>query len=172
MRDFNEVLCRMSLDLDGILNVTAIEKKSGLSKHITIARALEGKSEAEIAVARKRLESLFATRQDENDFDDFDAEDDLLDAGDAEEIQASLEVLPSSADGSAVNGDWSGAEDEGRQAIERSRHLLDQIHEDDREEVIGLNRSIEAAIEARDAAALKQAVHDLRELLFFVEGRA
>jgi molecular chaperone DnaK (HSP70) len=39
MRDFNEVLCRMSLDLDGILNVTAIEKKSGLSKHITIARA-------------------------------------------------------------------------------------------------------------------------------------
>jgi molecular chaperone DnaK len=169
MRDFNEVLCRMSLDLDGILNVTAIEKKSGLSKHITIARALEGKSEAEIAVARQRLESLFATRQDENDFDE---EDDLLDAGDAEEIQASFEVLPSSADGSALSGDWSVAEDEGRQTIERARRLLDQIHEDDREEVIGLNRSIEAAIEARDAAALQQANHDLRELLFFVEGRA
>jgi len=56
--------------------------------------------------------------------------------------------------------------------IERSRLLLDKIHEEDREEAIDLNQAIESAIEDRDAAALKQAVHDLREILFFVEGRA
>jgi hypothetical protein len=56
--------------------------------------------------------------------------------------------------------------------IERSRLLLDQIHDEDREEAIDLNAAIEAAIENRDAAALKQAVHELREMLFFVEGRA
>jgi hypothetical protein len=56
--------------------------------------------------------------------------------------------------------------------IERSRLLLDKIHEDDREEAIDLNQVIESAIEARDASALKLAVHELREMLFFIEGRA
>lgn len=171
MREHNEVLCRMSLDLDGILNVTSIEKKSGLSKHITIARALEAKSEAEIAAARKRLEALFATRQDE---DDFENDEDLTDSGDAQEIEgeASFTVHPALTEEAEVEDEWSAAEDEGRKMIGRSRLLLDKIHEDDREEAIDLNQAIEAAIDNRDAAALKQAVHDLREMLFFVEGRA
>jgi len=177
MRDLNEVLCRMSLDLDGILNVTAIEKKSGLSKHITIARALESKSESEIAAARNRMEALFATRQDEDDFDERGDLDELLDSEDAEEMEseASISDPPKSfavlEGGAADKRDWSAAEDEGYGIIERSRRLLDQIHEDDREEVIDLNQAIEAAIEAHNAVALQKAVHDLRELLFFVEGR-
>jgi hypothetical protein len=56
--------------------------------------------------------------------------------------------------------------------IERSRRLLDTAHEEDREEVIDLNQAIETAINDHDAAVLKQAIHDLRELLFFVEGQA
>ncbi len=168
MHDSNEVLCRMSLDLDGILNVTAIEKKSGLSKHVTIDRALEAKSEAEIAAARKRLEALYATRQDDEDLED----EEQLDDSDTDVAEAPLGALPALADGSATEGDWDAVAKEGRQMAERSRGLLDQIHEEDREEVIDLNQVIEAAIQDRNAAALKEAVHDLRELLFFVEGRA
>jgi len=170
MREHNEVLCRMSLDLDGILNVTSIEKKTGLSKHITIARALETKSEAEIAAARKRIEALFATRQDG---DNFENDEDLTDADDAQEIgdEASFTIHPAPIEGSAVEDDWSAAADEGRKMMERSRFLLDKIHEDDREEAIDMNQAIEAAIDDRNAAALKQAIHDLREMLFFVEGR-
>jgi molecular chaperone DnaK len=169
MRDFNEVICRMSLDLDGILNVTAIEKKSGLSKRITIASALEARSEAEIAAARKRLETLYATRQD----DDFDDENDGLDDQDAQEIEGEVDftVRPAPNGATVAEDDWSAAEDEGRKMIERSRLLLDKIHDEDREEAIDLNQAIESAIEDHDAAALKQAVHDLREMLFFVEGR-
>jgi molecular chaperone DnaK (HSP70) len=168
MRDYNEVLCRMSLDLDGILNVAAIEKKSGLSKHITIARALEAKSEAEIAAARKRLEELFAARADD------DNEEDILDSDedDAIEGEVALQPIADPPQGAAIDSGWSAVEDEGRGIIERARRLLDQVHEDDREEVIDLNQAIEAAIEARDADALKRAIHDLREMLFFVEGRA
>jgi molecular chaperone DnaK (HSP70) len=170
MRDFNEVICRMSLDLDGILNVTAIEKKSGLSKQITIARALEARSEAEIAAARKRLETLYATRQD----DDFDEEDGEFGDEDASQIEAEADftVSPTPKDGAVAEDDWSAAQDEGRKLIERSRLLFNTIHEEDREEAIDLNQAIESAIENRDAAALKQAVRDLREMLFFVEGRA
>jgi hypothetical protein len=61
---------------------------------------------------------------------------------------------------------------EGKQLIERSRQSLGQLHEEDREEAIDLNAQIESAIDANDAIALKQAAHELRELLFFVEGRS
>jgi molecular chaperone DnaK (HSP70) len=175
MRDFNEVICRMSLDLDGILSVTAIEKKSGLSKRITIARALEAKSEAEIAAARKRLEILYATRHDDDSDDELDDNNDLAefdgeDAGEGED-EADFTVHPAANAEPVAEDDWSAAEDEGRKLIERSRLLLDKIHDEDREEAIDLNQAIESAIENHDAAALKQAVHDLREMLFFVEGR-
>jgi molecular chaperone DnaK len=172
MRDFNEVLCRMSLDLDGILSVTSIEKRSGLSKHITIARALEAKSEAEIAESRKRLETLYATRED---YELLDGYDDLSEDGGADEINAEVEgVFDATSvptEGSAPEEEWSAAESEGRQLIERSRSMLDRIHEEDREEAIDLNRAIEEAIERHDGTALTQAVHDLREMLFFIEGR-
>jgi molecular chaperone DnaK (HSP70) len=39
MEEPNEVHCRMRLDLDGILEVTAIEKGTGKSKNITISNA-------------------------------------------------------------------------------------------------------------------------------------
>ena len=172
MRDFNEVLCRMSLDLDGILSVTSIEKRSGLSKHITIARALEAKSEAEIAEARKRLETLYATREDDELLDGYD---DLPEDGGADEINEEVEGVFDAAsvptEASAPAEEWSAAESEGRQLIERSRGMLDRIHEEDREEAIDLNRAIEAAIERRDLTAIQQAVHGLREMLFFIEGR-
>ena len=171
MRDFNEVLCRMSLDLDGILSVTSIEKRSGLSKHITIARALEAKSEAEIADARKRLETLYATRED---YELPDGYDDLSEDGGDEinaEVQAVFEPASVPTEGSAPAEEWNAAESEGRQLIERSRSMLDRIHEEDREEAIDLNRAIEEAIERHDRTALLEAVHGLREMLFFIEGR-
>jgi len=174
MRDFNEVICRMSLDLDGILNVTAIEKKSGLSKRITIARALEAKSEAEVAASRKRLGELYATRHDDNLNDDIDEEMDLggFEDGHAQQIERegdfSADAAPKEA--AVAEDDWSTLENVGRKMIERSRLLFDKIHEEDREEAIDLNQAIESAIENQDAAAIKQAVHDLREMLFFVEG--
>jgi len=160
----------MSLDLDGILHVTAIEKRSGLSKHITIARALETKSEAEIAAARKRLEVLYLTGKSVEEEDDAEGE-----VGEAsEEIfnDNSVETLPAPLERSAENDDWSVVADEGKQLIERSRRSLGRLHEEDREEAIDLHAQIESAIDANDAIALKQAAHELRELLFFAEGRS
>jgi len=168
VRDENEVLCRMSVDLDGILHVTAIEKRSGLSKHITIARALESKSEAEIAEARKRLEALYSpgqSGQEDAELEDAEGSDQMVN-------EDSLQVQPAAGENFAANDDWSSVAREAKQLIERSRQLLEQLHEEDREEAIDLNAQIESAIGANDATALKQAASDLRELLFFVEGRA
>ena len=48
---------------------------------------------------------------------------------------------------------------------------LARMHEEDREEVIDLSEQIETAIAATDETALKSAAKELRELLFFVEGK-
>ena len=52
----NEILCRMDLDLDGLLKVTAIEKQTGLAKQITIEGATKPLSAAELARARQRMQ--------------------------------------------------------------------------------------------------------------------
>ncbi len=173
VREENEVLCRMSLDLDGMLHVTAIEKRSGLTKHVTIARALESKSEAEIVAARKRLEVLYSTWQNEDAGAEEVEEEDVEGESEGEiAIENSPKTLRVSSENTAEEDDWSRVVHEGKQMIERSRQLLDLMHEEDREEAIDFNAQIESAIDANDAAALKQAAHDLGELLFFVEGRA
>src|SRR5256885_13238086 len=59
-------LCRMRLDVDGILHVTAIEKETGKSKHVTITRALREMSPAEIASARERMKALYSSRSEEH----------------------------------------------------------------------------------------------------------
>jgi molecular chaperone DnaK len=169
MPETNEVLCRMNLDLDGILHVTAIEKQTGKSKHITIAQALQPKSAAEIAAARERLQSLYATRQS-GDWEEW------LEEGEPPNLVGQTpegESKPAPPDNVIpMDVAWAQANREGRELVERARTLLANMHEEDREEVIGLNEKIEAAMAARDTAALASTAAALRELLFFVEGHA
>ncbi len=155
--DNNEVLCRMSVDVDGILHVTAIEKETGKSKQITIRDAFASKSPEEIAAARKRLEELYASRLEED-----------LDEATGEQIEPLEAPGPRLLEMSAQ--DLAGKE-EAEKLLERSRGLLGKMHADDVEEAVALHERIAGAIAARDAAGLEEATAALRELLFFLEGR-
>jgi molecular chaperone DnaK (HSP70) len=169
MEALNEVLCRMSLDVDGILHVTAIEKETGKSKHITIARALQAKSPSEIAAARERLKALYSSRAEEAEESSAEmARDDsaLEDAeitseeGTGESEEKVIGVSPTPLE----------AEREANDLVERSRQLLNSMHPEDKEEAIELHERIQGAISSNDPEALKKATAALRELLFFVEG--
>jgi molecular chaperone DnaK len=155
VREQSEVLCRMSLDLDGILHVTAIEKCTGKSKHITVDRALEKKSAAEIAEARKRLRDLYSSRG--------------LEDLETEQEQAEVPATPDQA--VLSDSTWDKASREAWEMVERSRRIVEEVHEEDREEIIDLNEEIETAIAARDESKLAGASKQLSELLFFVEGK-
>lgn len=144
----NEVLCRMNLDIDGILNVTAIEKDTGKSKAITISDALETKSEEEILEIKKRLDALY--------------KDDIVDIFEDEDVE--LEV------GDDVDSEWAEAEEKARSLVTRSRNLLDKMHIKDKEEAIELNESIINAIEKMDIDELQGATQELSEFLFYIEG--
>jgi molecular chaperone DnaK len=148
----NEILCRMRLDLDGILEVAAVEKRTGKSRQITIANALAEKSPEEIAAGRKRIQELFESRGSQ-----FDEE---------EEVETLDEVLDADYAPAALEG-----EPEAAALVERSRNLLEKMHSADREEAIDLHEKIETAIDAGDVAALAEASKALKELLFFTEGR-
>jgi molecular chaperone DnaK (HSP70) len=171
MPEQNEVLCRMSLDLDGILHVTAIEKSTGKSKHVTIARALEGKSEVEMAQARMRLEALYKTHRGEEEIGyEFDPRlTDSMESQEAAEIEVEGGAAAPLQLEAHTEADGVG---EGRRLLERSRQLIEQMHEEDREEAINLNQQIESAIADGDELALAESAEELRELLFFVAGRA
>ncbi len=61
----NEILCRMDLDLDGILRVTATEKATGLTKQTTIERATAALGEGDLARSRVRVRELFTDAEDD-----------------------------------------------------------------------------------------------------------
>ena len=174
-----EVLCRMQLDLDGILRVSAIEKETGKAKHITIAGALEPKSRAELAAARGTLEDLFRARVIDVDAEVVADEAEAVDSGqrtvDSEEEEVDADLSPESAirdPQSAIPASGPPqAVEEALALLERSRGLLNSMHGDDKEEAVDLHEQIQAAVAAGDLAGLARAVEALRELLFFVEGK-
>jgi molecular chaperone DnaK (HSP70) len=162
--DLNEILCRMRLDLDGILEVTSQEKLTGRSKQITIANAMQAKTPEEIAAGRKRIQDLFASRSPElAEFNGSPGEetDTEIIAGEFEEMESGGAVEQATLVVGAA---------EAESLMARSRKLLELMHEEDREEAIDLHERIGEAIESGDSEALARASRALTELLFFMEG--
>jgi molecular chaperone DnaK (HSP70) len=174
--DPNEVMCRMSLDIDGILNVAAIEKCTGKSKHITISNALKQKNEKEMAAAQERLKKLYELRSRDTEAT-FDAEDEaadnpydeLLDAEsqDADDDSGNTETEQNLKFDPQLSQNIQKA----RELVSRSRVMLEKIHAEDKEEIIDLHEQIEEAISAQDNQSLSSATDELKELLFFIEGK-
>ena len=89
MEESNEVLCRMRLDLDGILEVTAVEKRTGKSKRITIANATRARSAEEIAEGKKRIQDLYQSRSG------YDEEEEMVIETEAEAVNVvSIDSAP------------------------------------------------------------------------------
>jgi len=158
----NEVLCRMSLDLDGILKVEAIEKRTGLSKHILIKDAIKPKSEAELAQARARLQRLYSGRVEVTEAAWEDGPQTNLEP-ESDTSQATQMTQPDPEMDAIVTA--------AHRLIERSRQLLAGIHDEDKEEIIDLHEKIQEAIDTSDRHALSTGADALQELLFFIEGK-
>ncbi len=156
----NEILCRMDLDLDGILRVTATEKRTGLAKQITIEGATTAMSESEMAQAQLRMQELFGGEDEEVDFDE-DDDDEVI------EIEAS--DISTDASTAETDRDRRVQISEARALLERSRRLLDRMTAEDREEAIALHEQIEEALKTAQWQPLHAAMTTLADLLFYVE---
>lgn len=155
------VLCKMRLDLDGILHVTSIEKDTGLSKHISITGAMRKRSSTEMIRSREELDRLFAGRVGATA--PSVANDELLDIP----LEFNSPAAAHQSQSVAVEEDTS----EATALIERCRATLDSMHDEDREEAINLIESVATARQVNDSAALEESTKALKEFLFFIEGR-
>ena len=133
------VVLRMDLDLDGLLHVSATEKKSGLSKRVTIQDALKHLDEAAMAEAQSRLDHLFGANDDESE-----PGRSSTTGGHQEEVMA-------------------------RALLEKAERMLDQASPEDQEEMINQIEEIRQALENQDHAALQEPCEALAEILFYLE---
>ena len=174
-RDAAEVLCRMHLDLDGILEVTATEKATGKARQVTIDGALKPLDDAEIEQARQQLERLHtldSTRVDSGirSPNVNGNADDSVPAGEAAGPQRSGKGDRRAQGGEDRDEEWLDLATEGGALVARSRVLLESMHADDREDAVALAEGIEGATKRKDRESLVQGCEELRELLYFVEG--
>jgi molecular chaperone DnaK (HSP70) len=147
----NPIIIDLALDRDGILDVSAKEKCTGLERRITIDRAMSRYNEDELRDARQRIAELFDTE------DAVDSEDALdTDDADAPRSQVDREA--------AVAGDADVAE-----LIAKARATLDAAVDEDRAELKALIEMIKDCEERGDATGRKEASAQIRDLLFYLE---
>lgn len=145
----NPIVLDFSIDINGILQVRAREKKSGLEFSITIDNAIARFSDGKLEEARRRVSSLFA--------DEFDNED-ATEALAADEQAAALPLVQRRNLVEALA------------LIEKAERLLKTAGADDREDLIDSMEAVRDAMAAEsDAAALPQAMAALADVLYYLE---
>lgn len=138
----NVVIGRMSLDLNGILTVTAVEKRTGLQKSIKIEGAHHAKNPEEIAASRNQLADWLQNELDE------------------ESVIETTNLHSEESDGD------SGLPAHHRELIDRAKGAFERMHPDDRKEAEALCARIEEfAAEGKD---YEKPLNDLQEILYFV----
>ena len=145
----NEILVRMDLDFDGILHVSATEKKTGLSKKIVIRGAFNQMDESERKQSRSKLDQLF---QDEN-----------------EDVSIDKQISEHPSYKSSKHEENRGTIESALALAEKAERLEQEMHPDDQAETRALNQTIREAVKNNDIEKLEEAVESLADLLFFID---
>jgi molecular chaperone DnaK (HSP70) len=133
------IVTTFSLDINGILNVSTLEKKSGHTQHLTIDNALSHFQENEMEQARLALQKLMEEDAYHDDGDDTDEEQETR-----ERVKA-------------------------RALLEKARTLLPSLEGDDRDDAVDLIEAVEIALSGDDGEQLTQASNELSDFLYYIE---
>jgi molecular chaperone DnaK len=138
----NPIIIDLALDRDGILQVSATEKNTGLERRITIDRAMSRYDKKELDTARQRIADLFEVEDD----DGLPATSDDTNGTVAEAALAALAAL-----------------------VAKARAKLDEAGEEDRGELIDMVEIIRDCQERGDVGGLERASKQLSDLIFYLE---
>jgi molecular chaperone DnaK (HSP70) len=136
----NPIIIDLALDRDGILNVSAKEKQTGLERRITIDRATSRYDKDELSGARRRIAELF----------------------DAEDAEA---AAPSPAEPEAR----ATADADVTELIAKAQGKLATALDEDRAELKALIEMIKDCEARGDATGRDEASAQIRDLLFYLE---
>ncbi len=136
----NQILMRCDLDLDGILKVTAVEKRTGLEKHIEIDNATARFEAQELGAAKQRLASLIEG--------DAERVDDAEGGADAEQHREQVQA---------------------KALLDKAERLLETASAEDKEDLIDLIEAVRDTLDASDMTGLKRSTDALADLLYYLE---
>lgn len=162
----NEIIVQFRIDLSGLLTATATEKRTGLSKSVTIDTA--GQHRINLDTARGNLAALFEEYAPERTqrivMDDDDDDDDYVDVdddyGDDDEEDEETPVVEDSGKLLAS----------AKSLRTRAEKLLERgVTESDAATVRAHLADIPAKIDARDWQSLQDHLDSLSDLLFYLE---
>ncbi|HEX7438900.1 MAG TPA: Hsp70 family protein [Caldimonas sp.] len=143
----NPIVLGLSLDLNGILEVTAREKKSGLQRSITIGNAIARFEQEKLADARSRVQALFGEESK---------------AGGASATGEATE------EAKALGVDARRLTVEARALVEKAERVLDKAGAQDAEDLVDAIEAVKDAL-ADDEAALTISMDTLADLLYYLE---
>jgi molecular chaperone DnaK len=155
----NQIVVQCDLNLDGMLKVSARERATGLSKHVTIENALSRFEGAEIAEARERLDRLWESSGPE-DADGFDDEE----GGEfEEELDGELpELVPGPREGQRETV-------QARALLEKAERLLEKVAPEDKVELERMLNAVRMAVTDRQWEKVTKACNELSDILFYLE---
>ncbi len=135
----NPIVIALALDLNGILEVTAREKRSGIERSITIDNAMPRFEDAKLAQARERVRALVG--------------DDATSAaeGDADAVTEERRLA---VEASAL--------------VEKAERALEKASGDNADDLVDAIEAVKDALD-RDPPKLKPAMDALADLLYYLE---
>ncbi len=137
----NILTLTLGLDLDGILQVSAQEKETGLEKSITIKNALAQFEDSTLDAAKQRINALFGQ----------------MDAS-VIEHEPVAEVTESAPEIKAA-----------QELIAKAEALFDKVSNEDKEDMIDLIETLTSCIEAQDVSGLDAPVAELNDIIYYLE---
>ncbi len=153
----NPIVLGLSLDLNGILEVTAREKQSGLERSITIGNAIARFEQEKLADARSRVQALFGNDQA---------------AGDPSANDAAAPA-PAGAAAAAAAAPQPGTDArrlavEAQALVEKAERMLAQAGAQDAEDLVDAIEAVKDAL-AGNPAGLKTSMDGLADLLYYLQ---
>jgi molecular chaperone DnaK (HSP70) len=145
----SEIIARFALDSNGILQVSAIEKATGLEKSITIDNVMTDATRDSLAHAREKIRQLFGEK--------------------GRDDQDGVKVNPDDSGDPGSKTVRNSRKVQAEALIEKARGLFDQASEDDREDMINLIEAIGQTLTDDDKDLLEEHMEELSEIIFFME---
>ncbi|MCL2623699.1 MAG: Hsp70 family protein [Planctomycetaceae bacterium] len=160
----NEIVCRFDLDINGILHVSAMEKKTGLQDAITVENALDLRKSGENDRFREHLADFF------DDDDGFSSEEDEAggdEAGTAEE--AGDLHLTKQIDSTGLEKGWEKTYAKELTLMQRAMALAPRVPADDAREIENMIGKIVDAMNHRKPDEVFACAGELEDLLYYLE---
>jgi len=137
----NVITLTLDLDLNGILQVSAEERITGLKKSITINNALSNVESGSVKVATQRISALFG------------------------KLDSSLYEQDKTQDTDAIHPEIEVAQ----ALITKAENLFGTISSEDKEDMQVLIEALKTCIDAEDITGLEKPLSELNDIIYYLE---